>query len=267
MAPDLHRAFRLCGLAVLMSLAACQEPGATYNQPSKDDLFASTLILTPSDERAILAAMREALPGPEEAVAPARYGVRWSDVPDAVRWGGNVAEFATYASERVSDDCWVYQLISVADEPATLTIRRVPPPKVYEAHAVAGIFGDRQDLVDRLLHEIHLAMLMFGAKAQPVSFDEAPPPDERAPAPAHARPQGRSRRPSIVRNSGTQTVGAVRKHSARAASKTRAIRRSDPSANAGPCNCTPIGRERPSRSANPPGIERPQIPAMFALTV
>jgi len=165
----------LVTISMATALVACApEPpaGATYNTPSKDDLFISTFVPTESDANAILASMREAVPGPEVQVAPARYGVRWSDVPNAVRWGGNVAEMATFTRERDGDDGWIYHLISVADEPVTLTIRRVPPPKIYEAHALAGLFGDRRDLERRLLHELDLAMRMYGAKAQPVTLDE-----------------------------------------------------------------------------------------------
>jgi len=138
-------------------------------------MFQSTLVFTEADAAASLAAMRAAVPGDGTTVAPARYGVRWDDTLDAVRWGSNVAEMAVATTTRESDDCWVFQILTVADEPVTLRVRHVAPPKVIELSAVAGLFGDRQDLVDRLFDRVNAAFRMYGAKARPVIYDEPAP--------------------------------------------------------------------------------------------
>lgn len=167
--------FALAGVAAALPSCKAQEPpGATYNEPSKDDMFQSTLVLSRSDDEALLAAMRDAIPGEGTAVAPARYGVRWADAQDAVRWGSNVAEMAVLTSRLEGGDTWVFDIITVTDLPVTLRVRHVAPPRVIEMSAVAGLFGDRTDLEQRLLAEVNAAFRMFGAKARPVDFDEPP---------------------------------------------------------------------------------------------
>jgi len=167
--------FRLLTSAFAMAfLIGCQKPvpQETYNLPSKDDLFNPTLVLTEHDDEQILALMRAAVPSETEAeILPARYGVRWSDVDPAVRWGTSVVLMAVLQAT-LEDDRWVFEIITAADEPVTLTITREPPPTIYRAEAVAGLFGDRQDIVDRLLPEVHLAMKRYGQKPQPTALDD-----------------------------------------------------------------------------------------------
>ncbi len=165
----------------LVSCKAQEPPGATYNRPSRDDLFESTLVLTEHDDARLLSAMREAVPSEGTVLAPARYGIRWADVQDAVRWGSNVAEMAVLTSRLEGGDTWVFEIITVADDPVTLRVKHVAPPQVLELRAVAGLFDDRRDLEERLIREVNAALRMFGAKARPVEFDEPAPPSDSAP--------------------------------------------------------------------------------------
>lgn len=174
---------------------ACQAPDPpqpTYNLPSHDDMFQADLVLTPSAEQQVLALMRNAVPSDSPGVlAPARYGVRWSDVDSAVRWGAGVIEMAVLSAQRddatsahaatdgvgqepgaATPERWVYRIITVADDPVTLTVTREPPPAIYSMRAVAGVFDDRRDIEERLKTEVHAAMLRFGAKPMPTTLDE-----------------------------------------------------------------------------------------------
>lgn len=162
----------LITMTTLNSCAAPEPPGATYNRHDDHDEYDSMFVLGPDGNAAALAAMRAAVPGEGTTLAPARYGVRWTDVQDAVRWGSNIAEMAVLTTTRVSDECWEFKILTVADEPATLWVTHVAPPTVVELRAVAGIFENRRDLEQRLLREVNLALRQFGEKPQPVSRDE-----------------------------------------------------------------------------------------------
>lgn len=183
--PGLPRISALALTALLLVSCAQQKPPeATYNLNSKDDLFQANLVLSEGQDEEVLALMREATPTDTRIeIAPARYGVRWRDVNAAVRWGSSIAEMAVYTGTHVPAsnasangspvaEHWVYELITAADDPVTLTIIREPPPRIYSATVVAGVFGDRRDIEKRLLDEVHLAMIEFGKKRAPVLDDQ-----------------------------------------------------------------------------------------------
>jgi len=162
-----------------------EPPQATYNLPSPEDPFLADLALTPAQDEQVLALMREAVPCDRSIiVAPAKYGMRWSDVDTAVRWGGGVVEMAVlssthepakpalYAGESATPERWIFNIITVADDPVTLTVTREAPPAIYTAQVKAGLFGDRRDIEERLLTEFRAAMLSFGAKPMPETLDD-----------------------------------------------------------------------------------------------
>lgn len=193
------------GVAVAGFVSGCQPvpADATYNLPSRDDLYDADLVLSEDEREEILSIMRATVPSDEPTVmSTARYGVRWHDVDAAVRWGSSVIEMAVlsavhtpakraagaaatsaagasapYTGEAsggaiVEPERWTYEIITAADEPVTLTITREPPPTVYSATAVAGLFGNRRDVEERLLDEVHASMRLFGAKRLPTALDE-----------------------------------------------------------------------------------------------
>lgn len=168
------RAFAVIAVATAAIVPGCasEPPDVTYNLPSRHDLFDPDLVLTEGDREEVLAIMRGTVPCDEPVeIAPAKYGVRWRDVDSAVRWGSSVVEMAVLSAESTPDR-WTYRIITAADDPVTLVVTREPPPVIYSASAVAGVFGDRRDIEARLLEEVHRSMRAFGAKPLPVVLDE-----------------------------------------------------------------------------------------------
>lgn len=161
-------------LALLTALTASCQPKppvqATYNLDSKQDLFPASLVLSPEADQEAIAIMRNAMPADGGTLAPAAHGVRWSDVPKAARWGAGVAEMAVLSEQRESDRM-VFQIITAADDPVTLTVTREPPPTIYSASISAGLFGDRTDIEQRLRREFDSAMQLFGRKRLPAHFE------------------------------------------------------------------------------------------------
>ncbi|MBX3355759.1 MAG: hypothetical protein KF724_08675 [Phycisphaeraceae bacterium] len=172
--------------AWLFAVAGCtpaRPPQATYNDPSHHDLYPANLVLTPQQDEQVLALMREAIPptGPSE-LRPARYGVRWFDVLPAAKWGVSTQSMAVMTSElqpattlpdgSEKPEQWIIAIITAADDPVTLTVTREPPPRIYSAKVVAGLFGDRSDLEAVVIREFDAAMRLYGAKRLPAGFDD-----------------------------------------------------------------------------------------------
>ena len=155
-------------LTTTLAAAGCQEkvnPVASNVSFGPDDRFA-TRILDSSGRAEVLSIMRQSVNRPvDDPARKAEYGVRWSDVVLAADKAGNTLELAVL-STTVEEQGAVkrIRLISVGEVPVELVVRKVPPPQVYEASAVAGLFEDRTTLAANLLREFHSAMRAFGAK-------------------------------------------------------------------------------------------------------
>ena len=123
-------------------------------------------ILDAADQRRALAAMKSVAAGyrSENPPVPAPHGVRWADVPEAVRdaCGVEGVEMAV-VSEREYDWGYRYQLYTIDERPAVLIVRRVPGRKVYEAEATVGRFHDDQARAGALLDAFDAQMRRQGA--------------------------------------------------------------------------------------------------------
>ena len=130
-------------VSLLLALAAgCSQPDAAASvKPSPHDPFPPDVVLSDSQQRAVLDAMRAAGAGvPVRPLVVAEHGVRWSDVETAVR--------------NVADDQFlgVYGVVSKADvltaglqtedgQPGSVTVRRQGDGRIV-AHADIGIFSN-----------------------------------------------------------------------------------------------------------------------------
>ena len=130
-----------------------------------DDEFA-TRILDRSERREVLSIMRSAVVGPtDDAARPARYGVRWSDVHSAAIAAGAPFELAVLSVEANAENTLkTVELVSIAEVPVRLLVRRVPPPEIYTATATAGLFEDDDQLAGDFLAGFNVSMRNFGRK-------------------------------------------------------------------------------------------------------
>lgn len=110
--------------------------------------------------------MRDSVVGPTNAAAsPAKYGVRWRDIPLAARTAGSQLELAVLSITDESDGTVQrIQLVSIADVPVEAVVRRVSPPDIYQVTATAGLFEDKTQLAADFVREFNTAMRAYGAK-------------------------------------------------------------------------------------------------------
>lgn len=118
-----------------------------------------------AERRAALAAMKTVVAEPYDVPAPARDGVRWSDVWDAVYWASYDVDMAIVRSRSERDgDRIVFDLVTTRDEPGTLVVDRAPPPEGIDAVATVGTFGQRTDEARRLVERVKVRLVEFGRK-------------------------------------------------------------------------------------------------------
>lgn len=155
-------------MMLLLGVSACSNkpnPIASNVSYGPDDYYA-TRILNAADRAKVIQIMKESVDGPaNDPARPAKYGVRWDDVTQAADKASAALELAV-VSVNVEDDGSLkrIEIVSAGDEPVELLVRRVAPPQVYEATATAGLFGNKQELADRLVSAFHDAMRAFGSK-------------------------------------------------------------------------------------------------------
>jgi hypothetical protein len=121
--------------------------------------------LSASDERRVESAFQSLAAG-EKAVnppGPAPYGMRWSDLPQALDAACEEVEMAVV---RTTKHEWgiEFTLVTIEDYPGTLTVRNIGEPGIYEAQASIGLFGDHENQADALLAALHKSMMAFGKK-------------------------------------------------------------------------------------------------------
>ncbi|MHC4991766.1 MAG: hypothetical protein ACYTGC_12375 [Planctomycetota bacterium] len=124
-------------------------------------------MLTSTEQAEILETLAALADGHEPSSAPrsAPEGVRWSDVRRAVEAACNELGVEMAVVRRHTHD-WGYrfELKTVEDRPAELTVRRVDGPGVYETTATVGRFQDDEDRAEALRRAFDEHMRAYGRK-------------------------------------------------------------------------------------------------------
>lgn len=151
-------------LAFVAACAPEQDPAATNEVLAPGDEGAS-IVLTKAERAEAIAAMQSVVQGPIEEPTPAKYGVRWSDVSDAVRLACFETDMAVVRKRTENDgNRIVFELVTTRDEPGTLIVDRLPPPEMVKASARVGMFDERADDAASLVREFERYLRLFGEK-------------------------------------------------------------------------------------------------------
>lgn len=154
---------RLSAAAILGLLAGCESPGPANPLPSEDE------------KQEVVTALESAVEGRASAYELRMAGPRgrWEDVPDAVRWA--IVEEGVemgLIDTRAFPWGYIFELETVEDWPATLTVRATGDNRIYEATAEVGRFPDllpeREERARALLEAFDNWMADLGAKEKPV---------------------------------------------------------------------------------------------------
>ncbi len=114
---------------------AAQTPAVAYNRPLTPEETREKQQLSPGDRSQAVSAFRSLAQSRTvvDPPGPAPYKVRWADVPLAVNQACDELGVEMVVVETVEQDGGlVFRMRTVEDWPATLEIRRVDPPKIYE---------------------------------------------------------------------------------------------------------------------------------------
>jgi hypothetical protein len=164
------------GPGLILLLAGCRGPSgpaaASIDRIDEEEQ-AWKRVLTPAEEAEATAAMRSVARGhtvverPAPA-PPAEGGMRWSDLRAAVAGACRDVEAAVvHVAERDDGAAYRFDIRTIEDWPAALTVERVPAPEVYRAAATVGRFPDepaRRARAEALLAALAAHMKAFGAK-------------------------------------------------------------------------------------------------------
>ena len=157
--------FALLGSLTLALGNSCEQPPKAI--PAQDLAPNEKVLIDSSDRSKILSAFRSITKGRKLVNPPTRatYGVRWSDVSQAVAAACNEAGVEMTIVEKLELD-WGYTFIlkTVEDRPAQLIVRRLDNNQVYQATATVGRFKDDQKRADKLLAAFGQMMKAFGNK-------------------------------------------------------------------------------------------------------
>ena len=155
----------LFGVGMLTGCSSPPNPIASNISYGPEDQF-STRILDASERQQVIQIMQETVTGPiDDPARPARYGVRWKDVTNAAIRACSKLDLAVL-SVNVEEDGLLkrVKIISVGSVPYELVVRRLPPPRIYEATVTGGIFEDKVKAAESLLEAFNSSMRAFGSK-------------------------------------------------------------------------------------------------------
>ena len=147
-------------------VCGCARYAAESNQLFNEEADSSAVTILDTHElSAVEKAIGQAAADhiPVRTPHPATYGVRWSDVPNAVVYALDEVEMAV-VSKREHDWGWEFQILSVEDDPGTLLVKRTNDERVYEATATIGGLIVQTERAQVLLNEFDKQMLAFGRK-------------------------------------------------------------------------------------------------------
>jgi hypothetical protein len=154
-------------IAIALVLLVGCEPGdpVTTNRVMEPGDELAVRQLTPAEDRAALNAMRSVVGGDVERPTPARYGMRFDDVPEAVRLACNEVDMAILRkSESPDHNTWTFQLVTIRDEPGEMIVERRDAPEIVSAHATVGSFKQRERDAKALIEEFYRQLRALGAK-------------------------------------------------------------------------------------------------------
>ena len=166
--PSSHRLFTTF-MATALFAAGCSSASKNpvrFNTPmGPDDRFANR-VLDPAESRQVLEILRESVDGPaDDPARPAKHGVRWEDIRLAAARAGGKLELAIVSVDELDDGRTKrINMVSIGSTPVTLTVRSMPPPRVYAATATAGLFEEQTRLADSLVSRFDESMKLYGAK-------------------------------------------------------------------------------------------------------
>ena len=121
--------------------------------------------LTPAQDREALNAMRSVVSGDVEHPTPARHGMRFDDVPEAVRLACNEVDMAIVTSTKSKDhNTWTFEIVTVRDEPAEMIVERRPAPDMVAPRASVGTFKEREREAKALIDQFYRMLRALGAK-------------------------------------------------------------------------------------------------------
>jgi hypothetical protein len=155
----------LFGVGLLTGCSSPPNPIASNISYGPDDQF-STRILDASERQQVIEIMQAAVTGPtNDPARPAPYGVRWEDVTNAAIRACSKLDLAVL-SVNVEEDGKLkrIKIVSVGSVPYELVVRQLPPPRIYEATATAGVFEDEKKAAELLLEAFDKSMRAFGSK-------------------------------------------------------------------------------------------------------
>lgn len=155
----------LLGAWMLTGCSSSPNPIASNISYGPDDQFA-TKILDASERRQVLQIMQDAVVGPtNDPALPARYGVRWEDVTNAAIKACSTFNLAVLSVNTEEDGKLMrIKIISIGTMPYELVVRRLPPPRIYEATVTAGLFAEELESAERFLKAFNQSMRAFGSK-------------------------------------------------------------------------------------------------------
>jgi hypothetical protein len=155
----------------VVAVAGCWDPqpyATLGHRTVAEDGPAMKQVLSPAEQTEVRQILRSVAAGeePVNPPAPAPLGMRFSDVPEAVRTACAAVEMAVVSSEPVEEGRGGlrFALKTIEDWPAELTVMRTGDEGVYEAIAKVGRFGNHTERAEALLEALQRQMHAFGAK-------------------------------------------------------------------------------------------------------
>jgi hypothetical protein len=157
----------LLGVCAWFGLGSgCAKYAATSNRLYEGEADNSPVKILSADEQGrVQKAMKRVAADHDQVRQPARrtFGVRWSDVSNAVYYAVAEVEMAIVSTTE-HDWGWEFQLLTIEDSPGTLVVRRTNDERVYEATATVGGVVDQPARAQALIKELHKQMLAFARK-------------------------------------------------------------------------------------------------------
>jgi hypothetical protein len=157
----------LCLMVIVsLGLAGCTKPySARSNLRLTESEQRQKPVLDGKDQNLAVAVLRSLADGHSqvETPGPAPDGIRWSDVPLAVRHACIDAEMAIAREHLTADEAY-YLLTTIDERPAELIITRGEGGSSYTANATVGRFGCDTATAREIIEALRRSMRDLGKK-------------------------------------------------------------------------------------------------------